>query len=266
MSYSRTWNAAAESSPADGDEARFGAQQITNLRKDIRERVDLEHYFDIAGTDAWHGIHTPPLVLDSSTSRTLGIGDEIVVFNSSSSVTITLPVYTTFPNSKHFRVVQLGSGVLTVNRSGSDGINGLNAISTNGIGSFIDLYNLGTGAWYACGHFTEAWNNFTPATGWTVTSQGSYRYDAPGVVRLRGVFQTTSLQNYASNIYTQLPSGYRPPYTIYEGMCIDGTDSPPMHCSLEISTSGVIRVLSLVGWGPGITGIAVLDGITFTLT
>jgi len=57
MTYSNTWNAAYESSPANNDNVSEGAGKIRDTRTDIRERVALDHYFDIAGTDAEHGEH-----------------------------------------------------------------------------------------------------------------------------------------------------------------------------------------------------------------
>lgn len=57
MAHTRTWNAAYEADPADGDAASGGALDIRQVKQDIRERLDIDHYFDIAGTDADHGFH-----------------------------------------------------------------------------------------------------------------------------------------------------------------------------------------------------------------
>jgi hypothetical protein len=43
QSFTRTWNAAYEASPADTDSASEGAQRIRNLKTDIRERMEDEH-------------------------------------------------------------------------------------------------------------------------------------------------------------------------------------------------------------------------------
>lgn len=57
MAYTDTWNAAFEAVPAAGDNVSDGAEVIRDLKTAIRERVALEHYFDVAGTDADHGKH-----------------------------------------------------------------------------------------------------------------------------------------------------------------------------------------------------------------
>lgn len=57
MAYTRTWNAAYEADPADTDQASGGALDIRSSKTDIRERLEKDHYFDIAGTDADHGEH-----------------------------------------------------------------------------------------------------------------------------------------------------------------------------------------------------------------
>ena len=57
MAYTRTWNAANEASPADSDDRSDGAEKIRHLKVDIRERMEKDHYMDIAGADAAHGEH-----------------------------------------------------------------------------------------------------------------------------------------------------------------------------------------------------------------
>ena len=57
MANLRVWNAAYESSPADGDNVSEGAERIRNLKTDIRERLAKDHFMDPAGTDADHGEH-----------------------------------------------------------------------------------------------------------------------------------------------------------------------------------------------------------------
>lgn len=57
MAYTRSWNAAAEASPADSDNVSAGAGKIREFKVDVRERIAKDHYFDTAGTDADHGEH-----------------------------------------------------------------------------------------------------------------------------------------------------------------------------------------------------------------
>lgn len=44
-----TWDAGFEASPADGDEHKYGAQKIRELKAAISERLDLEHNFKAGG-------------------------------------------------------------------------------------------------------------------------------------------------------------------------------------------------------------------------
>jgi len=57
MAHTETWNAAFESSPADGDFIPDGPDKIRDLKLAVRERLAIDHYMDIAGTDADHGEH-----------------------------------------------------------------------------------------------------------------------------------------------------------------------------------------------------------------
>ncbi len=57
MSYTRTWNAAYEASPADGDNVSEGAERMRDAKTDVRERFARDHYMDPAGVDDDHGEH-----------------------------------------------------------------------------------------------------------------------------------------------------------------------------------------------------------------
>lgn len=47
-----TWNATFEATPADTDEAKYGANKIRELKTAIQERMDIEHTFSNAATGA----------------------------------------------------------------------------------------------------------------------------------------------------------------------------------------------------------------------
>ncbi len=57
MSYTTTWDAVFEASPSDTDLASEGAARIREERVALRERLEKDHYWDPAGTDADHGEH-----------------------------------------------------------------------------------------------------------------------------------------------------------------------------------------------------------------
>lgn len=54
MAFSRTWNAAYEAQPADTENISVGASRIRNLKSDIQERLEIDHFH--AG-DAQDGEH-----------------------------------------------------------------------------------------------------------------------------------------------------------------------------------------------------------------
>lgn len=57
MAFSRTWDAAYEATPEAGANVGQGDDRIRNLKTDVRERQDVDHYMDETGTDADHGEH-----------------------------------------------------------------------------------------------------------------------------------------------------------------------------------------------------------------
>lgn len=60
MVFSRTWNASYEAIPSDTDNASEGAERIRDLKTDVRERLDAEHYGGISeGAD--QGVHKFPV-------------------------------------------------------------------------------------------------------------------------------------------------------------------------------------------------------------
>jgi hypothetical protein len=58
MAHTDTWNAAFEALPADSDDVSEGADRIRDLKLAVRERMSMDHYMAIAGTDADHGDHS----------------------------------------------------------------------------------------------------------------------------------------------------------------------------------------------------------------
>jgi len=54
MAFNQTWNDAFEDVPADGDQIKFGADKIRDLKEGVRERLQIDHEVftaDGAGTD-----------------------------------------------------------------------------------------------------------------------------------------------------------------------------------------------------------------------
>jgi len=55
--FTRTWD---ETDPADADKAKFGAQEIRELKSDIQERMDVDHMWDGDTQDGEHKQLTMP--------------------------------------------------------------------------------------------------------------------------------------------------------------------------------------------------------------
>ena len=66
----RTWNAGYEANPPSGQNLNEGADRITEFKKDIRERVEEDHYWDLTGTDADHGEHTKVTLREQASDPT----------------------------------------------------------------------------------------------------------------------------------------------------------------------------------------------------
>lgn len=57
MVYTDTWDGTFEDNPEDSDDIGKGAEEIRDLKLALRERLEHDHYWDPAGTDADHGEH-----------------------------------------------------------------------------------------------------------------------------------------------------------------------------------------------------------------
>jgi len=80
MAHSITWDAPFDATPADNDEASVGASDIRGFKDAIRERVALDHYFDIAGTDAEHGEHLK-ITLHAPISKPTAVADKGFIYS-----------------------------------------------------------------------------------------------------------------------------------------------------------------------------------------
>ena len=71
MAHTRTWNTAYEATPADGDDARAGANRIRDLKADISERLQQDHSWDPAhADDDDDGFHNKVTLLEQSSAPT----------------------------------------------------------------------------------------------------------------------------------------------------------------------------------------------------
>ncbi len=57
MAFTTTWDAAYEAIPADANDISEGAQRIRNFKRDTRERMDIDHMWDVAD-GANQGLHS----------------------------------------------------------------------------------------------------------------------------------------------------------------------------------------------------------------
>ncbi len=73
MPHSQVWNAAFEAIPADNDQVSEGALRIRNLKRDIRERAEIDHDWDDV-TDA--GKHKKITFVDPLLAKPVASADE----------------------------------------------------------------------------------------------------------------------------------------------------------------------------------------------
>jgi len=67
VAATRTWNAAQEALPADGTDAKLGAARIRDLKEDLRERLELDHSWDVTSPDDTNdGFHIQTTFLEQS--------------------------------------------------------------------------------------------------------------------------------------------------------------------------------------------------------
>lgn len=91
-----------------------------------------------------------------ATSQTLGSSSagKVIIGNSASPITLTLPAANTFPVGAGFSFLNVNSGVVTVLRAGADVIVGGAANQNSfalGAGDTLQLESLGAGGWRAIG-------------------------------------------------------------------------------------------------------------------
>lgn len=269
MAYSRTWNSAYEAVPADADQAKDGASTIRNTKIDVRERIKLEHYYSISGTDNWHGVHSPPVVSKTS-GCTLDYTNEVVI--CSGTFTVDLPQVSSLNSgsqylNKRYFIKNIGTGVISVRPYSGDNIDGYtyaSPLTLAGQYSSVEIvaipgydnvswvvtggtsYLRGTvtGTYTIGGTSTisvESWTNFSPATGWTAQTQCSYMKDPMGFVHLKGFVQAST--GGGMTIYNALPSGYRPVQDMYFGTAANSSNDST---HFRVSTAGVIYASSYV--------------------
>lgn len=73
MAISQTWDASYEASPADNDQVSEGALRIRNLKRDIRQRMEIDHDWDDT-TDA--GKHLKVTFRDPLGAKPTAVADE----------------------------------------------------------------------------------------------------------------------------------------------------------------------------------------------
>jgi len=98
MNFTHEWNTQFEGSPADTDYKSSGAASIWEIKKAIRERMSVEHRFDLTD-DTNQGLHCG-IVKVYTGAISLGVEDSnVTVETSTTNIIITLPDLTYCYNS-----------------------------------------------------------------------------------------------------------------------------------------------------------------------
>jgi hypothetical protein len=118
MAHTRNWD---EADPADSDLVKFGAQEIRDLKVDVRERMALEHHHGDA--DNHTGMHMWKLV-EKSTAYTITNEDHVLIVNTASGdVTLTLPPVLGLAG-KPYIIYNIGGNKVIVDGDGTETVGG----------------------------------------------------------------------------------------------------------------------------------------------
>jgi len=103
----RAWD---ETDPADTNDAAEGAQEIRELKVDVRERMSLEHAFGLLASSSDAGMHRWAYA-HKTTSVTLALTDHFV--RVASGVTLSLPDASTCKGKTYFVIMtEIGSATI----------------------------------------------------------------------------------------------------------------------------------------------------------
>jgi hypothetical protein len=122
----RAWN---EADPANADNASLGAQEIRELKVDVKERMLLEHLFPLligsteAGMHAWD-------YKTKTISYQLAVTDHFIF--ATQGTTQTLPAIAAANKGKAFAIKVNGTGTVTIARTGADTIDGATTLALTG--------------------------------------------------------------------------------------------------------------------------------------
>ncbi len=104
MAYTDTWNAAFEALPADGDNVSEGAERIRDLKLAVEERMQKDHYWAPAGTDANHGEHVK-ITFNAQSAKPAAVANKLFLYTKDVSAKVEL-----FAEDEDGDEIQLTSG------------------------------------------------------------------------------------------------------------------------------------------------------------
>jgi hypothetical protein len=142
MAHTQTIN---ESAPAGTDSASGGAAEFRNLKRDIRQRMEVEHLWaDGLTTPTTDGLHIDTAV-SKAAGYTLTPEDRVVVCTA--ALTLALYAVASCPGRAHYVINDHATDDVTIDPSGAETINGA-ATAVVPAGGIIWLWNNGT-KWFA---------------------------------------------------------------------------------------------------------------------
>ncbi len=142
MAFTRTWN---ENDPLTSDEAKYGAQEIRELKVDVRERMTVEHDWSTGTTDP-AGMHKWSVTTTSS-SITLNGNHHIVLATANTALTLTLPTAVGL-TGKPYIIKKVGGGnTVTIATTGSETIDGSSSVVITEINDVVSIVSDGSN-WY----------------------------------------------------------------------------------------------------------------------
>jgi len=141
MAFTRSWN---EADPADGDQARYGGQEIRDLKVDVKERLNLEHLYGSLTTDPF-GMHAWKVV-SKTAGYTATLLDNIILVNASGGeVTIGLPTAIGSTGKPYLiKKTDSSENKVIIDPNGSETIDGVLTVSLVSQYSFIQIISNGS--------------------------------------------------------------------------------------------------------------------------
>ena len=125
--FTRAWN---EADPADTDLAKFGAQEIREMKVDLKERLAVEHLGGTLVTDPFgmHAFKTKTIAAADSPYTALALDTLLLVNTVAGNITLNLPAAASYTGKPYIVKKISAVNILTIDPNGAETINGYSSL------------------------------------------------------------------------------------------------------------------------------------------